>query len=297
MFDKLNSFIKVAETLSFSKAAKQLNMAPSSISRKIDSLECELAVTLFKRSTRQLILTDNGSIFLEGAKKLLPQVNDLIVSVQNKTDEVTGTIKISVFESFGRLHVCSIISSFVKKHPKINIEIELENRIVDLLTEDVDIAIRVGKPKDSGLRARKLTSNKAILCASPEYLKKHGRPETPTDIQKHNCLLLSKKRQYNYWYFRQEEKYEKILVKGNVSSTGGSPLLESAEGGAGILLLAHWMVSRSIKEGKLEYIDLKWESSLNSDFSGEVYAVFHNNKYINPALRAFIDHLVNNIQI
>ncbi len=297
MFDKLDSFIRVAETLSFSKAAKQLNMAPSSISRKIDSLECELAVTLFKRSTRQLTLTDKGSIFLEGAKRLLPQVHDLIDSIKNQTDEVTGTIKISAFESFGRLYISSIIPSFVKKHPKINIELELENRIVDLLTEDVDIAIRVGKPMDSGLRARKLTSNKTILCASPDYLNEHGRPETPTDIQKHNCLLLSKKRQLNYWHFRQEEKYEKVLVKGNISSTGSSPLLESAEGGAGILLLAHWMVSRSINEGKLEVIDLKWESSLNSDFSGEVYAVFLNDKYINPALRAFIDHLANSIKI
>ena len=167
--------------------------------------------------------------------------------------------------------------------------------MVDLTSEDVDIAIRIGKPADSSLRARKLLSNHTIVCASPAYLKKHGKPTVPDELTKHNCLMLSQKRQRTYWYFKNAYERHKVLIKGNISSTGGTPLLEAAEKGAGIIHLANWMVSSSVSEGKLEVILDDWESSLHGDTSGEILAVFQNSKYMNPALRAFIDFLAENI--
>lgn len=184
-------FIKVAELGSFSKAAKVLNMAPSSVTRSIDSLESELNVALFKRSTRQLLLTDKGHIFLEGAFKLVASSDSLRMLMMADNREPEGSLRVSVFESFGRLSVCPVIPEFLEKYPKIKIEIELENKIVDLAGENIDVAIRVGTPEDSNLKARKLLPNHTFICASPGYLLSNDRIEKPDDLSSHNCLLLN----------------------------------------------------------------------------------------------------------
>ena len=291
MLELVRVFVKVADASSFSKAGRQLSMAPSSITRKIDSLETELGVSLFLRSTRQLVLTENGAIFLDGARKLLEQAEILGASIQESTAEPAGTIRISVFESFGRLQICPIVPEFVLKYPKVKVELELDNKLIDLASEEVDLAIRIGRPVDSGLRARKLVSNHTVVCASPLYLQKYGTPIRPEDLAEHNCLTLSSKRQLTYWHFRKGKEYKRVQVTGNISSSGGTPLLEAAEKGIGIVLLPNWMVSRSIKENKLAMLNFDWDASRHEDSSGEVYAVFANSKYTKSSLRAFIDYL------
>ena len=197
MLELVRVFVKVADASSFSKAGRQMSMAPSSVTRKIDSLEAELGASLSLRSTRQLVLTEKGAIFLDGARKLLEQAEMLNASIQESKGEPEGTIRISAFESFGRLHICPIVPDFVLKYPKVKVELELDNRVVDLASEEVDLAIRIGRPVDSGLRARKLASNHTVVCVSPLYLQKYGTPIRPEDFAEHNCLTLS-------WLLRQK---------------------------------------------------------------------------------------------
>ena len=292
MLNSIRVFIKVAELGSFSRAAAVLSMAPSSITRSIDKLEIELGVTLFKRSTRQLILTEKGAEFLQGASRLLADADILLSSVRQVNQEPEGMLRVSVFESFGRMHVSPLLPKFLKQYPKVRIGIELENRVVDLGSENVDLAIRIGKPVDSGLKARVLLSNHTLVCASPDYLSHHGKPQEPKDLAHHNCLILNQDRQRTLWYFKKGRSIKKIQVKGNLASRGGTPLLEAALSGAGIVQLSNWMVSDYVKQGRLIVCLQDWESSLNEESSGEVYAAYQNNKFPNPIIRLLIDYLV-----
>lgn len=292
VLNSIRIFIKVVEQGSFSKAGRILKMAPSSVTRNLDQLEKELGVTLLKRSTRQLTLTEEGNTFLEGAHKLLTQANELTASLKTMNEEPEGVLRISVFESFGRMQVCFILPEFLEKYPRVKVEIELENRMVDLLKEEVDLAIRIGRPTDSGLKARKLMPNHTLVCASPAYLTKHGSPLIPDDLTSHNCLVRGNRRQKNYWYFNQAKKRKKIPIDGNLTSLGGTPILEAVIMGTGIAQLPNWMISDYVQEGKLVVCLPNWDCSLHESTSGEVYAVYTNNNYTKPSIRAFIDFLV-----
>lgn len=285
-------FIKVVELGSFSKAAKVLNMAPSSVARSIDSLEKALNSALFKRSTRQLLLTENGHVFLEGALRLVADSDALFTSLSGESKEPEGSLRISTFESFGRLHLCPIIPPFLQRYPKIQIELDLDNQLVDLASENIDLAIRIGSLPDSSLIARKLLPNHTFICASPDYLYCHGEIKTPDDLASHNCLLLNQGRQRTYWHFKKDRRNVKVLVRGNLKSKGGTPLLEAALNGVGVTQLSNWVVSDFVKKGELVVCLKDWESSLSENTSGSVYAVYQQATYPKPALRLFVDYLI-----
>jgi len=292
MLKSVRIFLKVVELGSFSKAANVLNMAPSSVTRAIDNLEHELKSELFKRSTRQLLLTDKGRVFFEGATNLASDCDTLLMSMADSNKEPEGNLRISVFESFGRLTVCPIIPEFLKKYPKITIEIELENKVVDLAGENIDLAIRIGTPKDSNLKFRNIIPNHTFVCASPDYLSKRSTIEQPEDLSSHNCLLLNQERQRTYWHFKKSRRNVKILVSGNLKSKGGTPLLEAALCGLGVVQLSNWVISDYVKSGQLEVCLSNWEPRLNELSSGSVYAVYKQGVYKNPNIRLFLDYLV-----
>lgn len=292
MLGSTRVFIKVVELGSFSKAAKVLNIAPSSVARSIDGLEKRLNSTLFKRSTRQLLLTENGHAFLEGAIKLIADSDALFMSLSGESKEPEGSLRISAFESFGRLHLCPIIPQFLERYPKIHIELDLDNQVVDLASENIDVAIRIGSLPDSSLIARKLLPNHTFICASPDYLARHGEIITPDDLASHNCLLLNQGRQRTYWHFKKDRRSLKVLVRGNLKSKGGTPLLDAALNGVGVTQLSNWVVSDFVKSGKLRVCLRDWESSLNENTSGSVYAVYQQATYPKQSLRLFIDYLI-----
>jgi DNA-binding transcriptional LysR family regulator len=292
MLKSARIFLKVVELGSFSKAAKVLNMAPSSVTRAIDNLEHELKSELLKRSTRQLLLTDKGHVFLEGASNLVSDCDSLLMSMAGSSKEPEGSLRISVFESFGRLIVCPIIPDFLKKYPKITIEVELENKVLDLATENIDLAIRIGTPKDSNLKFRNIIPNHTFVCASQDYLATNGTIEQPEDLSLHNCLVLNQERQRTYWHFKKSRRNVKVLVSGNLKSKGGTPLLEAALCGLGVAQLSNWIVSDYVKSGQLVVCLRDWEPLLNEQSSGSVYAVYKQGIYKNPNIKLFLDYLV-----
>ena len=297
MLSLIRTFIRVSDLGSFSKAAQVLNLAPSSVTRSINKLEAELNVRLFKRSTRALILTEEGHQFYQRAEKLLEDADSLISSMQGTRSEPEGTLRVSSFEGFGRAFISPLLPEFLNRYPKLKIEIELDNQIVDLNSENIDIGIRIGQPADSSLNARLLLENKTILCASPRYLKQHAILLKPENLVEHNCLILNRDRQRNYWYFRNSNNdYKKISVAGNLTSKGGTPLLEAAINHGGIVLISSWMVEQLIEEGKLVQCLPDWQSSLFEKSNGVIYAVYKGNKYLKPSLRVFIDFLVEKLK-
>ncbi|MCG9730611.1 LysR family transcriptional regulator [Shewanella sp. Isolate13] len=292
MLNAMRIFIKVVELGSFSKAANVLNMAPSSVARNIDALEQDFNALLLKRSTRQLLLTEAGEQFLEGARKLVDDEERLKISLSEQDKQPEGTLRISVFEGFGRVKICPILPRFLTQYPKVKIEIDLDNRLVDLHSENVDIAIRIGKPADSSLHGRMLMANQTSLCASANYLKQFGTPKKPEDLQRHNCLLLDRDRQRTHWHFRKGKQYKKVPVSGNLTSRGGTPILEAAIHHGGIVQLSSWMMDDLIQKGNLVRCLPEWTPSLSEHSSGDIYALYRGGKHMRPAVRAFIDYLV-----
>ena len=207
-----------------------------------------------------------------------------------------GTLRISVFESFGRQIVSPLLPEFLERYPKIKIEIDLDNHMIDLNKENIDLGIRIGRPADSSLRARKLLTNKTWLCASPSYLKNNKPLNKPEDLLDHNCIILNQGRQRTHWHFKKDTNQIKVPVQGNLSSKGGTPLLEAAINGGGVVQMSQWMMLDLINENKLTLCLPDWEASLHEDTSGEVYGVYLGNKYLRPALRVFIDFLVEKIE-
>lgn len=292
MLEAIRVFIKAAECGSFSKAGAVLGMSPSSVSRLIDKLEKGLATKLFKRSTRHLMLTDNGKLFLERAAKAVSDLDVAFMAVRSEPTEVAGPLRISVFESFGRVRVCPVIPDFLRQHPKIRLELLLDNQLADLYKDEVDLAIRIGRPEDSRLKARKLVENRMTLCASPEYLTRYGTPIKPHDLADHNCLVLSRSRRVAWWHFRRGEESQKVQVSGNLTSLSGTPLLEAGIQGAGLMMLPEWMVASYVHSGVLVGVMEKWAPSLYEGGSGDVYAIYLDDPSTRPVIRSFIDHLL-----
>ncbi|EPJ52356.1 MAG: hypothetical protein OFPI_14260 [Osedax symbiont Rs2] len=277
MLDLIKIFCKTVELGSFSKTAQVLKMAPSSIARNIDALERQLKVTLFKRSTRSLTLTDQGESFYTGAEHLLLQSEQLIAKTRNQQQSPQGLIKISVFESFGRLFLSRYMNEFLSLYPRLKIELNFDNHNVDLSRDAIDLAIRIGHPQDSSLKARKLLTNTTSICASPGYWQQQLVPQTPAELAEHNCLLLNPIRQRSYWYFSRAGKASKILIDGNLSSRGGSALLAAALDGLGVVQLSSWLIDPYIESGQLIPVLQQWQPSLSAQGSGEIFALYHSD--------------------
>jgi len=295
VLDAIRIFIKVAECGSFSKAATVLAMSPSSVSRQVDKLERHLSTLLFRRSTRRLTLTDGGSEFLERARQALADLDAALSAARPDPDELAGTLRVSVFESFGHSHVCPALPGFLARHPKIGIELAIDNRVVDLYRDDVNLAIRIGRPADSRLKARKLLDNHMRLCAAPAYLSRHAAPLQPADLAQHNCLTLGGGKREARWHFRRGAKKAEVSVSGNLASAGGTPLLAAALQGTGLVLLPDWMVSAPLRAGALVEVMPEWQPALHAAGSGGIYAVFIDDPKTLPLVRALIEHLLASV--
>lgn len=295
MLDLIKVFDQVVESGSFSQAAHALNMAPSSVARNIDNLEALIQTTLFKRSTRQLALTVEGQYFHLQGIKLIQEADKLLSEMKGSHPEPMGILRISVFESFGNIYLAPLIPQFLQRYPNVQIEIELDNKLVDLNSENIDVAIRIGTPQDSRLKARKLLTNHTALVASTDYIQQHSKITKPEDLQQHNCLLISHERQRNHWYFNKGKTNKKIAVMGNLISKGGSPLLSAALQGTGVLLLSDWMVKPYIDNKQLIEILPEWTATHGAEGSGEIFAIYKGAQYPKPHIRSFVDFLIQQL--
>jgi DNA-binding transcriptional LysR family regulator len=187
-FEDLQAFVAVVEAGSFTAAADRLNSAKSAVSRRVSALEERLGVQLLQRTTRVLNLTDTGRSFYEHSARILADLNEAEAAVQQEHGELRGTLRVALPLSFGVRHMCKPVAAFSKLHPKVEFDLNLNDRRIDLIEEGVDVALRIGRLQDSTHIARRLFDARAVVCASPHYLSVHGKPKTPDDLRKHRCL-------------------------------------------------------------------------------------------------------------
>lgn len=285
-FKQISTFVEVVARGNLSAAARAEGIAPAMIGRRLDALEERLGVKLLQRTTRKIALTDEGSAFLEDCQRILLELEEAEAAVSERSAKASGHLLISAPAGFGRQHVAPLIPSFLADHRQLQLTLNLNDRVVDLIGEGVDVAIRIAALSDSNLVGVKLADNKRVVVASPAYLKRHGTPQVLDDLQKHQCLAISSEGSQRGWTFKQGGKIVVLKVNGNMVCNDGQVLHDWALTGKGLAWRSMWEVGADIEAGRLQTV-------LN-DFAApgnDIYAVFAQRRHLPLRIRAFIDFL------
>jgi DNA-binding transcriptional LysR family regulator len=285
-FKQLATFVDVAAKGSLSAAARAEGIAPAMVGRRLDALEERLGVKLLQRSTRKIALTNEGLAFLEDCQRILADLENAEAAVSERSAKASGHLLISAPAGFGRQHVAPLIPSFLAEHRDVTVTLNLNDRVVDLIGEGVDVAIRIAALSDSNLIGIKLADNKRVVVASPDYLKRHGTPASLDDLAKHNCLAISSEGSQRGWTFRQNGKNLTLKVTGNMVCNDGAALHEWALAGKGIAWRSMWEVGSAIESGKLVTVLDEFAAP-----GTDVYAVFAQRRHLPLRIRAFVDFL------
>ena len=283
----LQTFSAVIENGSFTAAAEALGISKPVVSKQISLLERHLGVQLLHRTTRRLRLTDAGEVFASYSHRIMSDVREAEQSVLPLQNEPQGRLRISAPESLAMSLLPEVLLGFQQQFPKIELDIHVSGRLVDLVEEGIDVALRVGKLEDSSLIARLLMPCGFHVCASPEYLKKHGKPKHPRELETHNCLIYSQSSHLDNWLFRDDKgKSMSIKVNGNLRSDTGNILMNAALNGNGIFIGPTFMIVSALEEGRLETVLNQY-----TPVTTGLYAVYPYSKLVSTKVRAFVDFI------
>ena len=283
----LELLAEVARRGSFSAVARHRNIDPSAVSRAIVSLESQLGIRLFQRSTRRVVPTDAACAFIESASPALEQIKRAAQTARESAGKLGGMLRVTASVSFGQRRLVPILPLFLERHPEISVELILADTIVDLLAEQIDVAIRLGSLRDSGLVAKRLMQTHYVVSASAAYLKRHGRPAAPRDIADHNCLLFALPGFRDTWKFRSKTgKIVETRVAGNVVTSNAVSLHSLACAGTGIALLPNWLIDAELRQGRL--VDLFPQYRVTgTNFETGVWLMYPSRHHVPGKVRAF----------
>jgi len=285
-FRQISTFVEVVARGSLSAAARAEGIAPAMIGRRLDALEARLGVKLLQRTTRKLVLTNEGAAFLEDCQRILAELEEAESAVAERSARATGHLLVSAPAGFGRQHVAPLLPSFLAEHRDVTVNLNLNDRVVDVVGEGVDVAIRIASLSDSSLVGVKLADNQRVLVASPSYLKRHGAPRSLDDLARHNCLAISSEGSQRGWTFRDNGKTVTLKVAGNMQCNDGAVLHDWALAGKGLAWRSMWEVATEIDEGRLKTVLDAYSAPGN-----DIYAVFAQRRHLPLRIRAFVDFL------
>jgi DNA-binding transcriptional LysR family regulator len=284
-------FQRVAERGSFAAAAEDVGLSASAVAKLITRLEERLSVRLINRTTRRLALTAEGEIYLDRVREILGAIEAAESEIASARAAPRGHLRVHTFPVIAAHELAPALPDFLALYPEVTFDFMVTNRNVDLLGENVDVALRIGPLEDSGLLSRKIVDLTRVVCASPGYLARHGWPAEPADLARHACLTLSRNPGSASWPFRVNGKLARIDVKGPVSADSADMLLQLAIGGAGIVRLSEHVVARSIHERALQ--PLLQDTSDPETYT--LYALLPPGRHQAPKVRAFIDFLIERL--
>ncbi|AMF92488.1 LysR family transcriptional regulator [Vibrio fluvialis] len=283
-FAAIPIFVAVVECGSFSSAAEKLNITKSAVSKRVTQLEDDLGIRLLNRTTRKLSLTEAGERYYYHVSQALSYAQQGSDAVTELQGEPQGKLKITAPMSFGVLHIATIIAEFLDRYPKVEIDLQLEDQMVDLVQGGFDLAIRIGHLPVSNLVAKRLVRCRSVLCCSPDYLTRYSAPQKPSDLLQHNCLVYSYFRGGSEWTFTQNGADFKVIPQGNLSVNNSEAIRRALLDGLGIGQLPTFLVSKDIQAGKLQ--------TIMADFplpEHAIYAVFPERKHLPHKVRAFME--------
>lgn len=282
-------FVRVAETRSFTQAATDLDLTPSAVSKAMTRLENDLGVRLLHRTTRSVNLTTDGASFLERCRNVLAEIADAEAGLSRTRTLPQGRLRVQMPVGFGRLVVMpALLRDFNQRYPGIVLDMELSDRITDVVHEGLDAAVIIGAPSDDRLIARRLCTLSFRACASPAYLALHGEPHTLDELDSHHCLAYTVPQTGGYrdWVFMRDGRSYVKSPSGRLNVNNAESLLEAAVGGAGIVMLSTFITAEAVRSGALQLV--------LRDYAGvgpEVFVVYPPNRNLSARVRAFVDFL------
>ena len=284
--DGMRTFVAVVLEGSFSRAAERLNMSPQLVSKYVAQLETRLGARLINRSTRRLSITEVGQAYYERCRDVLADIDEMENAVGDAATAARGTLRINAPMTFGTLHLSAAIAEYQRGQPEVSVDLTLDDRVVDIVSEGYDIAIRIGRLRESSLVARKLAPVRLVVCASPDYLEERGVPDTPQDLKHHECLRYTLAPDLNRWQFRESDDIHDVQVTGSFLANNGDAIRLAALAGRGLALQPTFIVGDDIRAGRLQRVLQDYEL----DPMG-VYAVYAHRKYLSGKVRTFVDFL------
>lgn len=279
----IRSFVEVANCTSFTKAAERLGLSRLQVSRHVQDIELWLNQRLLHRTTRRVSLTTAGESALVRFERILNEAAELEVEALNQTDELSGTIRLAAPTSFTQYMLLEVVEKFTQSHPSVTVELFASDHIAQLVDERIDIALRFTRQPDENLIARKLITIDSVICASPDYLMKHGEPKQVEELRNHNCFLHLDR---SNWEFIKDNQQEKVEVRGNIKADNASVLCQAALHGKGIAYLPCDLANKFIEQGKLKRILTDYSLP-----SSALWAVYLSPSYQLPVVRRFIDFI------
>ncbi|OCP07146.1 MULTISPECIES: LysR family transcriptional regulator [unclassified Ensifer] len=286
---EMEVFVAVSETRSFSAAARRLKLSPSAVSKLVTRIEDRLGTRLVVRSTRTLQLTPEGEVYLQRAQRILAEIveTEQLVAAGGRTVP-RGLLRVNAAVGFGERYIMPLAPEFLARYPEVRLDLTLTDSMIDVVGERADVAIRTGPLRDSSLKARKLMESRPVVIASPAYLEKHGVPQTPDDLDGHNCIRFNFRRSVDEWAFRMPDQSSELRsVFGNMQVSSGSIVRQLCLAGVGIGRIGRFHVEPDFDAGTLVPL-------LEDYRSGEietVYAVYAGHEHLAARIRAFIDFL------
>ncbi len=285
-FTEIQTFVAVVEAGSFVKAANGMNMSKAAVSRYVLEMETRLGVRLLHRTTRRLSLTEEGQTFYARAKDLLTDLEDAENEITAQSDNASGILKINAPFTFGILHLAPLWGDFKALYPRIKLDITLADRIVDLVDEGYDMAIRIATLENSTLISKRLASTRVILCASPGYLQKNGTPLHPKELAQHEIISYSYWAGKDEWQFDGPQGRESVKINPGIYTNNGDTCRAAALANHGIILQPSFIIGQDIRDGTLVELMPEFKS-----IELGIYAVYPTRKYVSAKVRLLIEFL------
>ncbi len=285
-FLSLQIFLALARRGTFSAAAEEVGVSRAMASKHIQALERRLGVRLFNRTTRVTRLTEAGQQYFERAGDLLEQFEQLEAQLADAHRRISGNLTVAAPPSFGAFHLAPAVAAFMTQHPQIRIALRLTDRLIDLVEEQVDVAISVRELEDTSYIARHLAAVEMIVCASPDYLARHGAPQHPRDLADHNCLIFGDSLVHLHadWSFRQHDRDFDVRVRGDFAANVGNALRNVAGAGRGITRLPDYLVQDDLANGRLCALLQTFQPPLRP-----IVALYPHREHVPAKVHSFLD--------
>ncbi|MEW6640138.1 MAG: LysR family transcriptional regulator [Pseudomonadota bacterium] len=281
------AFVRTADARSFTLAAEHLGLSRSAIGKRIARLEERLGLRLLHRTTRSVVLSDEGRVFYERCIRILADLDETETTMATRTQTPRGRLHLNLPVSFGRLHVLPVLHRYMRRWPELAVTIGFVDRYVSLIDEGVDLAIRIGGADDSGLMARSLAPHRLVTCATPDYLDAHGIPRTIAELAHHSCLTFTHAGRASEWRFMIDGTLRTVPVDGRFSASNAEALRDAVLAGHGIGQLATFLAGDDIRAGRLVAL-----LDQHATVGEPVRAVYPSRQHLAPKVRQFIDLLV-----
>ena len=283
----IREFVAVVESGGFTAAANALDVSTSFVSRQVKRLEDRLDTRLLQRTTRTVRLTDMGRIFYERSREILDRLDALESDMSDLQERPKGRVRMTAAGYYAERFVAPAIIEFMAMYPEVSIELDSSMRMIDIVAEGYDLAVRMSAPADSSLVARKVARRRMITCASPTYLAQHGHPKTPEDLRQHNCLTLPEMQ----WRFAYPDTIQTVRVRGSYMSDNGRTLVTAAVQGVGLVRISDYYVRNEISKGELEPVLESFEVQ-----DAATWIMFPDRHHLPTRVRFLIDFLVDRLR-